>query len=41
VLAELASVVNAMLCAVEIQNTLKAENANLPSDRSDGVSHRG
>ncbi len=33
VLAEFASVVNAVLCAVEIQTTLKAENANLPPER--------
>jgi adenylate cyclase len=33
VLAEFASVVNAVQCAVEIQSTLKSENANLPPDR--------
>src|SRR5712692_7118936 len=33
VLAEFASVVNAVQCAVEIQSTLKAENANVPRDR--------
>ena len=33
VLAEFASVVNAVECAVETQTILKAENANLPSDR--------
>ena len=33
VLAEFVSVVNAVQCAVEIQTTLKAENANLPPDR--------
>src|ERR1700720_1317690 len=33
VLAEFASVVNAIQCAVEIQATLKAENATLPSER--------
>jgi adenylate cyclase len=33
VLAEFASVVNAVQCAVEIQNTLKAENTSLPPDR--------
>jgi len=33
VLAEFASVVNAVQCAVEIQTTLKTENANIPSDR--------
>src|SRR6266511_1517435 len=33
VLAEFASVVDAVQCAVEIQTTLKAENANLPPDR--------
>jgi adenylate cyclase len=33
VLAEFASVVNAVQCTVEIQNTLKAENASLPSER--------
>jgi adenylate cyclase len=33
VLAEFASVVNAVECAVEIQTTLKAEDASLPSDR--------
>ena len=33
VLAEFASVVNAVECAVEIQTALKAENANLPPDR--------
>src|SRR5437899_12003644 len=33
VLADFASVVNAVQCAVEIQTTLKAENANLPPER--------
>jgi adenylate cyclase len=33
VLAEFASVVNAVQCAVEIQTTLKSENANLPPHR--------
>src|ERR1700694_5246634 len=33
VLAEFASVVNAVKCAVEIQTTLKAENANIPPER--------
>src|SRR5216684_5933421 len=33
VLAEFASVVNAVQCAVEIQTTLKAENANLLPER--------
>src|SRR6266849_2863454 len=33
VLAEFASVVNAVQCAVEIQTTLKATNANLPPGR--------
>src|SRR5262245_32779014 len=33
VLAEFASVVDAAQCAVVIQATLKAENANLPLDR--------
>src|SRR5215469_12685151 len=33
VLAEFASVVNAVECAVEIQTALKAENANLPPER--------
>jgi adenylate cyclase len=33
VLAEFASVVNAVQCAVEIQSTLKAENVNLPPER--------
>src|SRR5262245_41942144 len=33
VLAEFASVVDAVQCAVVIQTTLKVENANLPSDR--------
>jgi len=33
VLAEFASVVNAVQCAVEIQTTLKAENATLPAER--------
>ena len=33
VLAEFASVVNAVQCAVEIQVTLKAENATLPPER--------
>jgi adenylate cyclase len=33
VLAEFASVVNAVQCAVEIQTTLKAENGNLPPER--------
>src|SRR5271154_2379256 len=31
VLAEFASVVNAVQCAVDIQTALKAENANLPT----------
>ncbi|MBI3800569.1 MAG: adenylate/guanylate cyclase domain-containing protein, partial [Deltaproteobacteria bacterium] len=33
VLAEFASVVDAVRCAVEIQTTLKTENASLPSDK--------
>src|SRR5690242_2144096 len=33
VIAEFASVVNAVQCAVEIQSTLKAENASLSPDR--------
>jgi hypothetical protein len=33
VLAEFASVVNAVQCAIEIQTALKSENANLPPDR--------
>jgi adenylate cyclase len=33
VLAGFASVVNAVQCAVEIWNTLKAETASLPSER--------
>ncbi len=33
VLAEFASVVNAVQCAVEIQTTLKSENANLPPEQ--------
>src|SRR5713226_18358 len=33
VLAEFASVVNAVQCAVEIQTTLKAENASTPPER--------
>jgi adenylate cyclase len=33
VLAEFASVVNAVQCAVEIQTTLRAENANIPPER--------
>src|SRR6202158_2582055 len=33
VVAEFASVVNAVQCAVEIQTTLKAENANIPPER--------
>ena len=33
VLAEFASVVNAVQCAVEVQSTLKADNANLPPER--------
>jgi class 3 adenylate cyclase len=33
VLAEFASVVNAVECAIEIQTTLKAENAKLPPER--------
>ena len=33
VLAEFASVVNAVQCAVEIQTTLKSENASTPPDR--------
>jgi adenylate cyclase len=32
-LAELASVVNAVQCAVEIQTTLKSENAIIPPER--------
>src|SRR3981189_2994271 len=38
VLAEFASVVEAVNCAVDIQTTLKAENAKLPTG-PDGVSH--
>jgi len=33
VLAEFASVVNAMQCGIELQAALKTENASLPSDR--------
>ena len=33
VLAEFASVVNAVECAIEIQSTLKSENASLPPER--------
>src|SRR2546429_6619175 len=33
VIAEFASVVNAVQCAVEIQSALKAENANVPVNR--------
>src|SRR6202049_4157463 len=33
VLAEFASVVNAVECAVDVQTTLKAENASLPPER--------
>ncbi len=33
VLAEFASVVNAVQCAVEMQTTLKAENTNIPPER--------
>jgi adenylate cyclase len=33
VVAEFASVVNAVQCAVEIQTTLKTENANIPPER--------
>jgi adenylate cyclase len=33
VLAEFASVVNAVQCALEIQSALKAENANIPPER--------
>src|SRR5438093_11795404 len=33
VIAEFASVVNAVQCAVEIQSTLKAENSKLPVGR--------
>jgi adenylate cyclase len=33
VLAEFASVVNAVQCAVDIQTTLKTENANIPPER--------
>src|SRR6202011_2096173 len=33
VVAEFASVVNAVQCAVDIQTTLKAENANIPPER--------
>jgi len=33
VLAEFASVVNAVQCAVEVQTALKAENASLPAER--------
>src|ERR1700680_2319270 len=36
VLAEFASVVEAVNCAVEIQTGLKAENANLPAERRMG-----
>src|SRR5260370_28871461 len=32
VLAEFASVVNAVQCAIEIQSSLKAENENIPSE---------
>jgi adenylate cyclase len=33
VLAEFASVVNAVQCAVDVQTALKADNANLPTER--------
>src|SRR6202521_2017038 len=33
VVVEFASVVNAVQCAVEIQTTVKSENANIPPDR--------
>jgi class 3 adenylate cyclase len=33
VLAEFASVVNAVQCGVDIQSALKAENLNLPAER--------
>src|SRR5262249_16928287 len=33
VLAEFASVMNAVQCAIEVQTALKAENASLPPDR--------
>ena len=39
-LAEFASVVDAVRCAVEIQQELKTRNAELPSTPPDGVSHR-
>ncbi len=32
-LAEFASVVNAVQCRIELQSTLKAENAGLPPER--------
>ena len=38
VLAEFASVVDAVQCAVEIQQVLRAKNALLPENRQDGVS---
>src|ERR1700745_168689 len=33
VLAEFASVMNAVKCAIEVQTALKAENSSLPPDR--------
>ena len=39
-LAEFASAVDAVQCAVEIQRELKAKNAELPDAAQDGVSHR-
>jgi adenylate cyclase len=40
VLAEFASVVEAVNCAVEIQTGLKAENGNLPAERRRSLSVR-
>ncbi len=41
VLAEFASVVDAVQCAVEIQEELRANKDLLPEDSADGVSDRG
>lgn len=35
--AELASVVNAVQCAVDVQTALNTENASLPTEPSDGI----
>ena len=40
-LAEFASVVDAVQCAVAVQKELQARNAELPENRQDAVPHRG